>query len=343
MNTDLRVAVCSNRHPEAVAESLEALRGQVGTDALVLVTSGLTPAEDAAHRSAFGGEGPHRVAPRPLRGAQPGARLGVRVGRGCARLRGRRRRRGPRLVGRARGAAGTRPRSRWRASAGPIRPRYTAAPPPWFSDGIAHVLTLVDRGPDARDLDPDAEAVYGANISFRVGPLREAGGFDPALGHAGARIFFAEEDEAQRALVRLGYGVRYVPDAGVLHVIPADRMTRGSFIRRRFAFGRALGMRGGRARGLAARQALACGGGRADRRRRRAARRSRWSAPCAPRRTPGCSTPRRDRAGSRSARAPRGRASRACRARSLGAIRPSSPRPSGSPRSAGWCTPRRSA
>jgi GT2 family glycosyltransferase len=144
---------------------------------------------------------------------------------------------------------------------GPIRPRYSVPPPPWFSDGIAHVLTVLDRGPDVRDLDPDVEAVYGANISFRVEPLRGAGGFDPALGHAGSRTFFGEEDEAQRALVRLGYRVRYVPDAGVTHVIPADRLTRKSFLRRRYAFGAALGMRGGRGRSLAARQAMASGGG----------------------------------------------------------------------------------
>ena len=72
---------------------------------------------------------------------------------------------------------------------GPIRPRYAVAPPAWFSDGIAHALTLLDRGPEVRDLDPDVEAVYGANISFRVEPLRQVGGFDPALGHAGgARV-----------------------------------------------------------------------------------------------------------------------------------------------------------
>ena len=96
----------------------------------------------------------------------------------------------------------------------------------WFSDGIAHVLTLLDRGPEVRDLDPEVEAVYGANISFRVEPLKRAGGFDPALGHSGRRVFFAEEDEAQRALARLGYAIRYVPDAAVEHVIPAERLTR---------------------------------------------------------------------------------------------------------------------
>jgi GT2 family glycosyltransferase len=146
---------------------------------------------------------------------------------------------------------------------GPIRPRYAVPPPPWLSDGISFTLTLLDRGPEVRDIDPDREAVYGANVSFRVGPLLRIGGFDPDLGHGsrGRAVFFAEEDEAQRALVRLGYRIRYVPDAGVRHVIPAERLTRESFLRRRFAFGTALGSRGGRGRGLAARQALASGVG----------------------------------------------------------------------------------
>jgi hypothetical protein len=146
---------------------------------------------------------------------------------------------------------------------GPIRPRFEVDPPAWYSDAIAHVLTLLDRGPAVRDLDPDVEAVYGANISFRVEPLRRAGGFDPGLGHAGRRVFFGEEDEAQRALVRLGHRVRWVPDAAVWHVIPAERLTPRSFLERRLAFGAALGGRGGRPRGLAARRALAAGAGAA--------------------------------------------------------------------------------
>jgi len=105
--------------------------------------------------------------------------------------------------------------------------------------------------------------VYGANISFRVEALRRIGGFDPSLGHGseGREVFFAEEDEAQRALARLGYRIRYVPDASVWHVIPPERLTRGSFLRRRYAFGTALGMRRGRPAPVAARQALVSAAG----------------------------------------------------------------------------------
>jgi glycosyltransferase involved in cell wall biosynthesis len=244
MGTDLRVAVCTNRSPEA---ALEALTRQVPAEALAVVVSGR---DDPVYLSEPR-PGLSHARNRALAWAADADVLAfvddyavVDSGWYVAL------------------------NARWDAApadvaciGGPIRPRFSVPPPPWFSDGIAHVLTLVERGPEERDLDPDVEAVYGANISFRVGPLREIGGFDPALGHSGERVFFGEEDEAQRALVRRGYRVRYVPDAGVRHVIPAERLTRRSFLRRRFAFGRALGRRGGRPRALAARQTLASGAG----------------------------------------------------------------------------------
>jgi GT2 family glycosyltransferase len=260
VNPNPRVAVCTNRDPSAVAESLAALGAQVPEESLALVTSGLTRRQETAHRAAF--PGLVLSEPRPGLSRARNRALGWAAEVGAQALAfvdddavaeaawweamGRRWEEAPATVA---------------CIGGPIRPRFSVPPPAWFSEGIAHTLTLLDRGPEVRDLDPDAEAVYGANISFRVGPLRQVGGFDPALGHAGGRVFFAEEDEAQRALVRLGHRVRYVPDAAVVHVIAPERLTRGSFVRRRFAFGVALGSRGGRGRVPAARQALASGVG----------------------------------------------------------------------------------
>src|SRR4051812_47163958 len=252
MNTHLRVAVCTNRSPAEVAEALAALRQQVPEGRLALILSGV----------GGGGYEAPIVLSEPLPGLSRARNRALDWANGADALA---------FVD---DDAVVEPGwydalcRRWDEAptevaciGGPIRPRYSVPPPPWFSDGIGHVLTLLDRGASVRDLDPSLEAVYGANISFRVDPLRQVGGFDPRLGHSGGRVFFAEEDEAQRALVRLGYSVRYVPDAGVEHVIPADRLTRGSFLRRRFAFGQALGLRGGRPLRLAARQALTSGGG----------------------------------------------------------------------------------
>jgi len=144
---------------------------------------------------------------------------------------------------------------------GPIRPRWSVSPPGWLSAPILSTLTLLDLGDEERELDPEVTTVFGANVSFAVEPLRTAGGFDPAYGHSGSRVFFSEEDQAQRALAAHGYRILYAPELGVHHVIPAARLTRRSFVRRRFAYGRSLGTRDGRGVARALQQVATSGPG----------------------------------------------------------------------------------
>ena len=146
---------------------------------------------------------------------------------------------------------------------GPIRPRFESERPTWLTDYLLPALTVLDRGDAPLDLDPEVATVYGANISFRVGPLRAVGGFDPEYGHSGDRVWFSEEDEAQRALAAAGHGVRYDPGPWVWHVIPDERLRPGAFLHRRFRYGATLRARGMRPPGVAARQALSSGLGAA--------------------------------------------------------------------------------
>src|SRR4051794_14868747 len=258
MATRIRVAVCTNRQAADVAECLAALASQVPANELAVVTSALPEGAVEAHRKASPGTvlaepmpGLSRARNRALAWAAEADVIAF-LDDDAVAADGWRQALGRRWDDAAEAVA---------CIGGPIRPRYEVPPPAWLSDGISFALTLLDRGPEVRDLDPEIEAVYGANISFRVEPLERIGGFDPSLGHGadGRAIYFAEEDEAQRALARLGFTIRYVPDAAVWHVIGPERLTRGSFLRRRFAFGRALGSRGGRPRQLAARQAILSG------------------------------------------------------------------------------------
>lgn len=257
----LAVAVCTNRDAPAVADSLAALVAQVPAGRLALVTSGLASAAVARHAAA---------APSAALLSEPSTGLSHARNRALAWAAERR----ARAIAFVDDDAIAEPdwyrnlERHWGEApvdvaciGGPIRPRYAVPPPAWVSPRITHVLTLLDRGSETRDLDPHVEAVYGANISFGVGPLQRIGGFDPSLGHAGTRVFFGEEDDAQRRLVAAGYRVRYVPDAAVWHVIPQDRLTRRSFLRRRYAFGVALGMRGGRPLRVAVRQAASSAAG----------------------------------------------------------------------------------
>jgi hypothetical protein len=135
-----------------------------------------------------------------------------------------------------------------------VRPRFETSRPEWLDDGMLPALSMVDYGSEPQDLDPFVRTVYGANVSFRCGPLRRVGGFDPAFGHRGGRIWFSEEDEAQRALARAGWTIRYVPDAWVWHVVPRERLNRAALLRRRFLYGATLGARRARSPVLAARQ-----------------------------------------------------------------------------------------
>jgi GT2 family glycosyltransferase len=244
--------VCTNRAPEAVAEALAALSADAPDAPRALVTSGLSQAESEAHRRAAEG---WTILAEPLPGLSRARNRALAwtteddevlafvdddaiVEPGWFEGLTRRWDEVPAEIA---------------CVGGRILPSYSVPPPAWLSDAITPALTVLDRGPDPKDVEGE-EAVYGANISFRAGPLRRVGGFDSAWGHSGNRIFFGEEDEAQRALRRLGYRTRYVPDVIVQHQIPADRLTRASFVRRRYAFGKALGARGGRSRVEAATQ-----------------------------------------------------------------------------------------
>ena len=248
--------MCTNRAPGAVSEALEAIAADSPDAPRALVTSGLPDRAVEAHRAA---------APGWVVLAEPRPGLSHARNRALAWIED-----DEEVLAFVDDDAVVQPgwhaalTRRWDEApaavaciGGPIAPRFDVPPPSWLSEQILPALTVLDRGREVRDLDPEREeAVYGANISFRAGPLRRVGGFDPGWGHSGSRVYFGEEDEAQRALRRLGFTTRYVPDAGVLHVIPAERLTRKAFIKRRYAFGKALGARGGRARALAARQVV---------------------------------------------------------------------------------------
>ena len=253
MSREPVVAVCTNRSPGEAAEALAALAAQAPAERILVVTSGLAGPAAKGHQT--DSPGPVEEEPRPglslarNRALEWAAGLGARaiayvdddaiVDPGWWEALCRRWSEADEQMG---------------VIGGPVRPRWSITPPPWMSSPILPTLTLLDLGEDERELDPEVTTVFGANISFAVDPLRAVGGFDPAFGHSGRRIYFSEEDQAQRALAARGFRVFYAPELGVRHVIPAERLTRRSFFRRRFAYGRALGARRGRGFGRAARQ-----------------------------------------------------------------------------------------
>ena len=237
--------VCTNRPPAAVAPALDALRDQ---DARVLVVASGGAAPDA-----FGPNVAVVHEPRPgLSRARNRALVECGDDEVLAFVDD------DAVVGdgwrAAMEAAWGRAEAAVACIGGPIRPRFEAERPTWLSDRLLPVLTTLDYGPEPCDLDPFVTTVYGANVAFRAGPLRDVGGFEPGLGHGGRPTGFGEEDDAERALARAGFLVRYEPGPWVEHVIPAARTRRAAFLRRRFGYGVGLGVRGGRALAPAARQ-----------------------------------------------------------------------------------------
>lgn len=267
----LRVAVCTNRGAPAVTACLTALADQPLTDAPLLVLSAPSQSDHQAHRGQVAA-----VLPRAEVVVEPRAGLSVARNRALSLC-------GDddvlafldddAIPGPGWAAALT---GAWVAAeravacvGGPIRPRFLAPRPRWLADELLPNLTVLDYGPLPVEVDPRTHPLYGANVSFRCGPLRRVGGFDPALGHRGRRERFGEEDAAERALADAGYRARYEPGAWVEHLIAPERLRRSAVLRRRFHYGRRLGRDGARDPGLALRQAarssagvLAAAGGR---------------------------------------------------------------------------------
>jgi GT2 family glycosyltransferase len=143
---------------------------------------------------------------------------------------------------------------------GPVRPFFLGSRPSWLGDYALGVLSVLDYGGVERELNPSTHLLYGANMSFRTQALREAGGFDLAVGPSGSGPGFGDDDEAQLAVTARGGRLVYAPDLWVWHLISPRRATRRSIASRRYAYGRSLAQRRQRdaqqAFGIGARAAL---------------------------------------------------------------------------------------
>jgi GT2 family glycosyltransferase len=141
--------------------------------------------------------------------------------------------------------------ARWREASpdvacigGAILPRWLEPPPRWMSPRLDVVFSLLNRGEGVKELVPGVEDAWSANASFRAGPLRQVGGFDPALGPRGDLPGFAEDTEVQVRLAAAGYRGLYAGDVRVEHLIGAERMRLREVFRRRFYAGASMRMTG---------------------------------------------------------------------------------------------------
>ncbi|MEL6978406.1 MAG: glycosyltransferase, partial [Pseudomonadota bacterium] len=108
------------------------------------------------------------------------------------------------------------------AIGGPYRGRFTpdGAYPPSFLERYGDSHHLRD-GWEARWLSKPG--LSGGNIAVRRALLREAGGFDPALGMNGAVIAFGEESELQTRLLARGAKLYFSPRLELVHFIRPEK------------------------------------------------------------------------------------------------------------------------
>jgi hypothetical protein len=234
----LAVAVCTNRDAEAARPTLTALAAQVratpGTRGLV-VTSGLGEAPPAEHRELASELGLECLAePEPGLSRARNLALAAIAGEKVIAY----------LDDDAIPEANWLERlaTHWRDAAddvacigGAVLPRFASDPPAWMGPRLYPVLSLLDKGEGTLGVEPGQ--VWGANISFRATPLRDAGGFDPGLGAFGDLPLFGEESRVQRRLAEQGLRTLYAGDVRVEHVIGRERLRLREIARRRFLYG----------------------------------------------------------------------------------------------------------
>ena len=135
------------------------------------------------------------------------------------------------------------------AACGMVLPRWEVAPPRWLGRSLYVRYAVHDR--DAIEAAPlgSAEVLrnyFSANTGFRRDCFTRFGRFREDLGVVGGNPISGEDTELFARIIERGGAMGFVPEARVLHLVPASRMNRGYLLRKAFAFGVGTAQSGGR-------------------------------------------------------------------------------------------------
>jgi GT2 family glycosyltransferase len=122
------------------------------------------------------------------------------------------------------------------AAGGPIGLVWPAERPSWVNDEMTHWYGALDLGDEAGPF-PDPHGPFGMNMSVRRTAALAVGCFDPQLGRRGRSLLSGEEPDLTRRLVEAGWGIAYVPSAGIVHQVHPERVGRRWAVRRGWAQG----------------------------------------------------------------------------------------------------------
>jgi len=119
---------------------------------------------------------------------------------------------------------------------GRVQPRFAARVPSWLAlsgprgfSRLASPLALLDYGDAREDLGP--RAAIGANLVIRRSVFTAVGGYDPSLGKRRGTLLSGEDHQLCERVQAAGYRAVYEPSLVVRHLVPADRLTVGYFLR----------------------------------------------------------------------------------------------------------------
>jgi glycosyltransferase involved in cell wall biosynthesis len=119
---------------------------------------------------------------------------------------------------------------------GRVLPRFAARVPSWLVlsgpsgfSRLASPLALLDYGDARGDLGP--RAAIGANLVIRRAVFTAVGGYDPSLGKRSGTLLSGEDHQLCERVQAAGYRAVYEPSLVVRHLVPADRLTVGYFLR----------------------------------------------------------------------------------------------------------------
>jgi glycosyltransferase involved in cell wall biosynthesis len=114
---------------------------------------------------------------------------------------------------------------------GPVRPMWEAPKPTWLDEtgNLGGTIAVKDHGPQPFIFEDLSRTPLGVNMCVRRSLIGRIGGFRADLGRSGSSLLGQEQAEFFCRSRAAGARGLYVPEAGLEHFVPANRLTRRYF------------------------------------------------------------------------------------------------------------------
>jgi len=134
------------------------------------------------------------------------------------------------------------------AACGLVLARWTGPPPQWLGPVLYVKLAVHDPAlaDHADGMDEVVHNYFSANVGFRRATFERFGRFREDLGVSGSNPMSGEDTELFARIIERGGRMGFARRAVVHHWIGPERLTRGYFRHKSFAFGVGTAFKGGR-------------------------------------------------------------------------------------------------